>query len=152
MSENLIVNFEKLGVQDYVKPILFTALLIVIAMLLHSDEIGIFKNAFNLIWIGLIILLIPINQIFRIRRIHIYSISINGEMVIKYQEILKDRMVNFDLDKTSISYEKTKIRDCKKLIIQSKSMKIEQYCNKYWTNEIIDETSNKLSKRKKDAT
>ena len=123
-----------------------------IAVMLNSDESGFFENAFNLIWMGLLILLIPINQIFRIRRIHIYSIRVNGEIVIKYQEILTDKEVKLDLSKTSISYEKTKIWDCQKLIIQSQAMKIEQYCNKYWTNEIIEETSNKLKERKKDAT
>jgi hypothetical protein len=123
-----------------------------IAVMLNSDESGFFENAFNLIWMGLLILLIPINQIFRIRRIHIYSIRVNGEIVIKYQEILTDKEVKLDLSKTSISYEKTKIRDCQKLIIQSQAMKIEQYRNKYWTNEIIEETSNKLKERKKDAT
>lgn len=143
-----IIEFEKLNFGDYIKPIGFTILLIVLAVLWNSIEHGMIENIFNMFFVVMLILLIPLNQIFRVRKIHISKICFEDYLVIHYQEILKSRVVRIPIHDADIQILCTGIIGCRKLVFRYGSFKIEQYCNNYWTNEIIEKTCTKLNELK----
>ena len=149
MEINKIIEFKKLNFGDYMKPIGFTILLIVLAVLWNSVEHGILENIFNILIVGILIVLIPLNQIFRVKKIHISKICLEDDLVIYYQEILRSKIAKIPIQDADIHNLNTRIIGCRKLIISHGSFKIEQYCNNYWTNEIIEETCSKLNELKR---
>lgn len=149
METNKIIEFRKLNLGDYFKPIGFTIILIVLAVLWNSFEHGKMENFFNILFIAILIVLIPFNQIFRVKKIHISKMCIEDDLVIHYQEILRRRTIRIPIQDTEIKNLNTRINGCRKLVISHGSFKIEQYCNDYWTNDIIEKTSTELNELKR---
>lgn len=146
--EKDIIRVKKMNFADYLKPIGFTTILIFMGLLLSYIGNGSFQSLFTMITIVVLIILIPLNQIFRIKRVHIYEIHVNDELEILYQDILRDRKIQFSIKEGEFEKQSTNIRGCGKLRIRSMSHELNQYCNEYWSNELIEEVCKRLNELK----
>lgn len=131
------ITLDKLKARDYFKQIAFIVLLVLMAFLLHSDRNGPFENVLTKIGLAIVVMVIPLNQILRVKRIHIYNITIQEGILIKYQDLLREREITLPLESTTFKKENTNIRGCSKLSIKSQSITLNQYCNQYWTDQIM---------------
>lgn len=61
-----------------------------------------------------------------------------------YQDLLRDREISLSIEGSDFENQTTNIRGCTKLKIRSTAFEINQYCNKYWTNEVIKEVCKRL--------
>lgn len=139
-------KLKKMNLADYLKPIGFTIMLIIMGLLLNYN--GLFQNLFTIITIVAVIILIPLNQILKIKKIHIYEIHVKDELEILYQDILRDRKIQLSIKESEFENKNTNIRGCSKLKIRNKSFELNQYCNKYWSNEIIEKVNKSLNELK----
>lgn len=146
--KNDLIEFNKLEVGDYIKPFGFTMVLIMMAILMNSTNNGLFQNSLTIVTIILLIILIPLNQIFRLKRIHIYKIQFGDSLEIYYQDILREKEVKRPINEFEFENLKTNIRGCSKLKLTNESLELNQYCNKYWTNEMIEKLNSKLNELK----
>lgn len=149
-NKQIVIKNKKMELADYFKPIGFMILLIVLGVLLNSSDGVFFQNVFSIITIIILIVLIPLNQIFRVKKIHIYEIYAENDRIgILYQDILRDREIKLFLKESQFEKQNTNIRGCCKMKISTTTFELEQYCNKYWTNDIIEKINIKLNDLKK---
>lgn len=145
MSHNTFIRLEKLGIQNYAYHLLLMLFCTIIGVLYYTLKAGNTENIFYIILIGILFLSIPLNQIFRIKRYHIYEIIVSDKVHIKYQDILSEKEVIFDLKELNIELNGSGIERCYKLTIKDNHRKITQYCNKYWTNDTLEMVNKQLS-------
>jgi hypothetical protein len=148
INNEIIVKHNKIKIADYLKQISFIVLFVMMALLLNSREGGFFENIFTVIGFIILIILIPINQIFRIKRIHIYEMYLDGDLKIHYQDLLRNKEIQLSIRETETQNLKTNIRGCSLLKISDNIYELNQYCNKYWTNELIEKVSQRLQQIK----
>jgi hypothetical protein len=149
METKEIVKVGKLNAQEYIKPIGFTVVLVILAFLLKSMEYGRMESLFTILSILLIIVLIPVNQIFRIKRIHIYNIVANENLTILYQDLLRDKKLEVPIEDIKVKVGDTSIRGCSKLELRLPDQTINQYCNQIWSNQQLKEVKNQIDDLKK---
>ena len=146
--KNDLIELSKLEVGDYIKPLGFTMVLIIMAILMHANGTGLFNKSLSIITVLLLIILIPINQIFRVKRIHIYKIQFGDILEIYYQDLLREKEVKGPINEFEFEKLKTNIRGCSMLKLTNEPLELNQYCNKYWTNEMIEKLNIKFNELK----
>ena len=149
MKTKELVKVGKLNAQEYLKPIGFSFVLLILAFLLKSIEYGRMQSLLSILSILFIIIMIPINQIFRIKRIHIYSIIANENLTILYQDLLREKKIEVPIEVVYIKIVDTSIRGCKKLRISLPDKTINQYCNHIWSNKQLEKVKYQLDDLKK---
>lgn len=144
--KNTLIKLDKLGIRYYAYHILLILFFTIIGVLHYVLKSGDTQNIFYTLFIGLLFLCIPLNQIFRIKRYHIYEINVSDKKIhIKYQDILREKEIDIKKNEIDIELKGSGIERCYKLTIKGNHRKITQYCNEYWTNDTLKMVSKQLS-------
>lgn len=146
-----IVNVKRRTISELLKPIVFMIILTIIVFFINSVIHDNSLSFTNIVGILLLIMLMPVYQIFITRRIHIFEIDFyNRKFVILYQNLLKAKKVEIFVDDIEVEIKNTTIKEgCRKLEIMLPNQVLKQYCNKFWSNERMTEVKNQIDELKK---